>query len=50
MLHKLAQEYAGQFILARVDCDAEQRVAAQFVLRAIPTGYLFKDGQPLDGF
>ncbi|MCG8159099.1 co-chaperone YbbN [Brenneria goodwinii] len=50
VLNKLAQEYAGQFILARVDCDAEQRVAAQFGLRAIPTVYLFQDGQPLDGF
>lgn len=50
VLNKLAQEYAGQFILAKVDCDAEQRVAAQFGLRAIPTVYLFKDGQPLDGF
>lgn len=50
VLNKLAQEYAGQFILAQVDCDREQRVAAQFGLRAIPTVYLFKDGQPLDGF
>lgn len=50
VLDKLAQEYAGQFILARVDCDAEQRVAAQFGLQAIPTIYLFKDGQPVDGF
>ncbi|PWC21355.1 co-chaperone YbbN [Brenneria roseae subsp. roseae] len=50
ILNKLAQEYAGQFILAKVDCDAEQHVAAQFGLRAIPTVYLFKDGQPLDGF
>ncbi|QOL13816.1 co-chaperone YbbN [Dickeya dianthicola] len=50
VLNKLAAEYAGQFILAKVDCDAEQRVAAQFGLRAIPTVYLFKDGQPVDGF
>ncbi|MFP9229233.1 tetratricopeptide repeat protein [Pectobacterium cacticida] len=50
VLDKLAQEYAGQFILAKVDCDTEQRVAAQFGLRSIPTIYLFKDGQPLDGF
>lgn len=27
-----------------------KRVAAQFGLRAIPTVYLFKDGQPVDGF
>ncbi|AYH06607.1 co-chaperone YbbN [Pectobacterium parmentieri] len=50
VLDKLAQEYAGQFVLAKVDCDAEQCVAAQFGLRSIPTVYLFKDGQPLDGF
>ncbi|MGM3161250.1 co-chaperone YbbN [Dickeya undicola] len=50
VLDKLAAEYAGQFILAKVDCDTEQRVAAQFGLRAIPTVYLFKDGQPVDGF
>ncbi|MBN3144628.1 co-chaperone YbbN [Pectobacterium brasiliense] len=50
VLDKLAQEYTGQFVLAKVDCDAEQRVAAQFGLRSIPTVYLFKDGQPLDGF
>ncbi|CAK8737179.1 Chaperedoxin [Sodalis praecaptivus] len=50
VLDKLAQEYAGQFVLAKVDCDEQQHVAAQFGLRAIPTVYLFKEGQPLDGF
>ena len=50
LLERLAQEYAGQFILAKLDCDAEQAVAAQFGLRAIPTVYLFQNGQPVDGF
>ncbi|WP_410016151.1 tetratricopeptide repeat protein [Sodalis sp. C49] len=50
VIDKLAQEFAGQFVLAKVDCDAQQALAAQFGLRAIPTLYLFKDGQPLDGF
>ena len=50
IIEKLAQEFAGQFVLAKVDCDTQQHVAAQFGLRAIPTVYLFKDGQPLDGF
>lgn len=50
VLDKLAAEYAGQFVLAKVDCDAQQAVAAQFGLRSIPTVYLFKDGQPVDGF
>lgn len=50
VLDKLAAEYAGQFILARVDCHAQQMVASQFGLRSIPAVYLFKDGQPVDGF
>ncbi|WON76130.1 co-chaperone YbbN [Serratia sp. UGAL515B_01] len=50
ILDKLAAEYAGQFVLAKVDCDAEQMIASQFGLRSIPTVYLFKDGQPVDGF
>lgn len=50
VLESLANQYHGQFILAKVDCDAEQMVAAQFGLRAIPTVYLFQDGQPVDGF
>ncbi|WP_348257237.1 thioredoxin domain-containing protein, partial [Salmonella enterica] len=39
----------GQFILAKLDCDAEQKSAAQFGLRANPTDYLFQNGQPVDG-
>lgn len=50
VLEKLAQEYAGQFVLAKLDCDKEQMVAAQFGLRALPTVYLFQNGQPVDGF
>lgn len=50
ILDKLAAQYQGQFILAKVDCDAEQMVASQFGLRSIPTVYLFQNGQPVDGF
>ena len=50
VLESLAVQYNGQFILAKVDCDAEQMVASQFGLRAIPTVYLFQNGQPVDGF
>ncbi|HEY3698251.1 MAG TPA: thioredoxin [Spongiibacteraceae bacterium] len=50
ILEKLANEYAGQFLLAKVDCDAEQRIAQQFGVRSLPTIMLMKDGQPADGF
>ena len=44
ILESLAAQYNGQFILAKLDCDAEQMIAAQFGLRAIPTVYLFQNG------
>ena len=50
ILDRLAAQYNGQFILAKLDCDAEQIVASQFGLRSIPTVYLFQNGQPVDGF
>jgi len=50
VLESLANQYNGQFILAKLDCDAEQMIASQFGLRAIPTVYLFQNGQPVDGF
>lgn len=49
-LERITSEYADQLILAKVDCDQEQLVASQFGLRAIPTVYLLRNGQPVDGF
>lgn len=50
ILEKLAQEYAGQFLLARVNADEQQTIAGQFGVRSLPTVFLLKDGQPIDGF
>lgn len=49
-LEKLADRYAGQFILAKVDCDNQSMIAAQFGLRAIPAVWIVQNGQPVDGF
>jgi len=49
-LDKIANEYQGKFILAKLNCDEQQMLASQFGLRAIPTVYLFQNGQPVDGF
>lgn len=49
-LEQVAQDYQGKFILAKMNCDEQQMLAGQFGLRAIPTVYLFQDGQPVDGF
>jgi putative thioredoxin len=50
VLEKLAAEYGGAFILAKVDVEAEQQLAAYFQIRSIPTVLLIKGGQPVDGF
>jgi putative thioredoxin len=50
MLEKLANEYAGQFLLAKVNCDEEPQIAQQFGVRNLPTVMVVKDGQPADGF
>ena len=50
LLEKLANEYAGQFLLAKVNCDEEQQIAQQFGVRNLPTVMVMKDGQPVDGF
>ena len=49
-LEDYANQYQGQFVLAKVDCEKEQMVAAQFRIQALPTTYLFKQGQALDAF
>ncbi|WP_269790677.1 thioredoxin [Stenotrophomonas sp. Iso1] len=50
LLEKLAGEYNGAFELAKVDVDKEQQVAAAFQIRSVPTVFLIKDGQIVDGF
>ena len=50
ILEKLAGEYNGAFLLAKVDVDKEQQIAAAFQIRSVPTVFLVKDGQIVDGF
>lgn len=50
VLQKIAEEYQGELLLAKVNCDLEQNVVAQLGIRSLPTVVLFKDGQPVDGF
>ena len=50
LLAKITEEYQGELVLAKVNCDIEQDVVARFGVRSLPTVVLFKDGQPVDGF
>lgn len=50
LLEKLAAEDAGHWILAKVDVDAEQRVAAAFQVQSIPAVFAVIKGQPVPLF
>lgn len=50
VLEKLAQEYDGAFLLAKVNADEQQQLTASLGVRSLPTVILVKNGQAVDGF
>jgi putative thioredoxin len=49
-LAKLADEYQGKFLVAKVNTEQEQQLAAHFQVRSIPSVKLFHQGQVVDEF
>jgi putative thioredoxin len=50
VLEKLAREYGGQFVLAKLNTDEAPEVSAALQIRSIPLVLLFIGGQPVDQF
>lgn len=50
VLTRLADAYAGRFVLAKVNTEQEQALAAHFGIRSLPTVQLFVAGRPVDQF
>lgn len=50
ILHKLAAEFNGQFILAKINIEEQPELAQQFQVRSVPTVMLVSQGQLLDQF
>lgn len=50
VLARLAEAYGGKFILAKVNSDENQALAAQYGVRSLPTVKVFKNGVPVDEF
>ena len=49
-LERVAEEYQGRFLLAKVDADRNQELAARFGVRGIPAVKAFVDGEIVDEF
>ena len=50
ILESLASEYGGAFELAKVNVDECPQISMALRVQSVPTIYLIKDGQPIDGF
>jgi putative thioredoxin len=50
VLEKLAVEGGGSWVLAKVDVDANPRIAQMFRVQGIPMVYAVVGGQPVDAF
>ncbi|WP_158771865.1 tetratricopeptide repeat protein [Paraglaciecola sp. L1A13] len=50
VLQAIAHKQGANLLHARVDCQAQPDITAQFGVQNLPTVMLIKDGQPIDGF
>jgi putative thioredoxin len=50
VLEKLAREYGGEFLLAKINTDEAPQISAALQIRSIPLVVLFIGGQPVDQF
>ncbi|OYT67582.1 thioredoxin [ANME-1 cluster archaeon ex4572_4] len=48
VLEELAKEYAGRVVFGKLNVDENPRVATEFGIMAIPTLFIFKNGEPVD--
>jgi putative thioredoxin len=48
VLVKLVDEYAGKFLLAKVNTDTERRLAQEHGIRSLPTMRLYRNGQVVE--
>src|SRR6185295_2380381 len=45
VVEEVARQYQGKIKVAKVDVDANQRIASQYRIQSIPSLYIFKNGK-----
>jgi len=50
VLERLAEEHSGQFLLAKLDVDANPQASTAFGIRSIPVVKAFREGRVVDEF
>ncbi|NMB42483.1 MAG: thioredoxin [Firmicutes bacterium] len=48
LVEELAEEYAGEITVGKLNVDGAQRIAGQYGILSIPTLAFFINGQPVD--
>lgn len=48
IVEELADEYSGKVKIAKINVDENQKTAAQYSVRSIPTLIMFKGGKSVD--
>jgi thioredoxin 1 len=48
IIEELAKEYAGKIVFGKLNVDENPRVSTEFAIMAIPTIFIFKNGEPVD--
>ena len=50
VLERIAHDFGGRFLLAKVEVDENMRLAGHYKLRGFPTILFFWQGQPVEHF
>ena len=50
VLEKVAEEYKGKFILAKLDTESSQMIASKYGIMSIPNVKMFRNGEIVDEF
>ncbi|NAT10165.1 thioredoxin [ANME-1 cluster archaeon AG-394-G06] len=48
VIEELAKQYAGKVVFGKLNVDENPKVATDFAIMAIPTMFIFKNGEPVD--